>query len=128
MRQHGFPDARGLYGLTPAAPARSRCRLLADFVAEVANARSKVRGWNSSASLILPLVPLGASVLGGGLRLPSNSDPTQRLPGAHGGNGRRLCGELGQPTQVLGDCCQGELVLCATRPTQPQTTELQDAF
>ena len=29
MRQHGFPDARGLHGLTPAAPTRSRCRLLA---------------------------------------------------------------------------------------------------
>ena len=31
MRQHGFPDARGLHGLTPAAPTRSRCRLLALF-------------------------------------------------------------------------------------------------
>ena len=30
MRQHGFPDARGLHGLTPAAPIRSRCRLWAD--------------------------------------------------------------------------------------------------
>jgi hypothetical protein len=28
MRQHGFPDARGLHGLTPAAPTRSRCRLM----------------------------------------------------------------------------------------------------
>ena len=33
MRQHGFPDARGLHGLTPAAPIRSRCRLLCRFSA-----------------------------------------------------------------------------------------------
>jgi hypothetical protein len=31
MRQRGFPDARGLHGLTLAAPTRSRCRLLALF-------------------------------------------------------------------------------------------------
>jgi hypothetical protein len=49
-------------------------------------------------------------------------------PRAHGEGGWRLRGELGQPTQVLGDGRQRELVLCASRPAQTQTAELQDAF
>src|SRR5215510_11549142 len=47
---------------------------------------------------------------------------------AHGSDGRRLCGELGQPAQVLGDRRQGELVLCTPRSAQPETAELQDAL
>jgi hypothetical protein len=39
-----------------------------------------------------------------------------------------MCAELGQPAQILGDRCQGELVLRTPRSAQPQTAELQDAL
>ena len=79
----------------------------------------------TTASPVLPLAPLGAAAW---LNPLCNCDPARRLPSIHGGSWRRLRGELGQPAQVLGDRCQGELVLCAAGSAQPQAAELQDAL
>lgn len=46
---------------TKQSAALARSRLLADFVAEVVDKRSEVRGWTSATSPVLPLAPLGAA-------------------------------------------------------------------
>src|SRR6516162_5434562 len=42
--------------------------------------------------------------------------------------GRRSADDLGEPPQVLCDCCQRELELRATRAAQTQSVKTQDAL
>jgi hypothetical protein len=44
------------------------------------------------------------------------------------GERRRVCGELCDTPEVLGDGGEHELVLCATRAAQPKPAEPQDAL
>jgi len=41
---------------------------------------------------------------------------------------RRVCDQLCEASEVLGDCRQRELVLCATRASQTKSVEPQDAL
>jgi hypothetical protein len=110
-----FGSESGLHSPRPALPKS------ADFVVEVADKGSDVRGWRFGRRLCRAACSVGSSGLGGG------ATPAV-LPRTHVGSWRRLRGELGQPAQVLGDRRQREFVLCAARPTQPQAAKLQDAF
>jgi hypothetical protein len=87
--------------------------------------KSPPRGARSE--LVLPACSVGSNGLEREI-LPAAEEPSRRSPRANGEGGRRLRGELGPPTQVLSNRCQRELVLCASRPAQTQTAELQDAF
>src|SRR5262245_30858837 len=61
-------------------------------------------------------------------RPPRDLDTTRRSRNTRGGRGRRSGHELGEPAQVLGDGCQRELELGATRSAQSQAAKPQDAL
>ena len=78
--------------------------------------RSAASGFKDDREPCLATCSVGSS----GLVEPAvQLRPGRRLPSIHGGSWRRLRGELGQPAQVLGDRCQGELVLCTAGSAQP---------
>jgi len=101
----------------------------ADFVAEVVDGRSESAGGIRGGALPCRLVGWERRLGWRDLSAPyAPPGPVALLRERRGGNGRRLCGELGEPAQILGDCCQRELILCTPRSAQPETAELQDAL
>src|SRR4029077_5250268 len=96
---------------------------MADFVAEVAEEESG--RWRRAINLACPS-PVRA--------VPGDSPNdcqrafgmTRRSREARGGERRRPCHKLGQPAEVLSDCCQRELELSPARSAQSQAAEPED--